>query len=1101
MGTSPRVFLGYLVVALLVLGSINQMAWAQAVPRTTLTGRITNATDGKPLPFASVYLNGTTRGTTTAEDGQFRLTDVPYGAHELVASYTGFSAVKQAIRIADAKPAPVEIALFPMANLLTGVVVTAKKDKAWLRQVERFEQDMIGSSAFARQCRITNPEVLEFTESGGILSATAREALLIDNQALGYRLTYTLIGFRSQLKTGKIVFGGTTLFKELTPESPKQMKQWERNRQQAYQGSVRQLLATLAAGTHEQAGFLVYLTDPAHPLLTTPPPTLSEEMGRHLKPFDVRALIKPGTLAHERWLISNSPIEILYTRVPSPHSPYRDAQFAFSELVLPQQSLGFTVTGQITAPRGFEAVGFLSNDRLATALPDGWQKDSTSATQLATARLDSASNQAEKRLKAEVALDSLVQRWQRQPVGTTHTVFLQIDKPLYLTGDRLWLSGYVLNPQTQQCDTASVGQALNVELWSEKNVLVYHQWLRVEAGRTAGTFRLADTLATGTYWLRAYTETDRQRGKPAFERPLWVANSQTPIGDVQPVRGNSDLKAAVGVANEFVEEVIGAPYRTTVSLDSTHLTITLDARSKARLPTAYVFIEVRGTLVKTAYIPARGSLTTTSWSTRTWPTGMALISVMDSTGRVWTRRTIRLGGRTSPVTARVKRMRTTTDQPEQETLILALHDDTGRPVSAYVSVAVTDADLTPADSLVADLPSYLGSLDNRRGTYPATKPPLPDITLHGRVSTTEKQPVNVMLMVTDRQGVLTRATQTDESGHFQVSQLALADTAQLLVQVTNRRGKPINATVSFSQRVAWLGSLPFWPDAKPLFAQWRSLIEAARQRQLTEPALYRQNDARQLRELVVRTNRPVDDRPADIQLRSLHNQVDQTIILDRDTPPFENLYLLIRAKVPGIRVDEVLTGGRTAYSVSFPGASSIMNSAVAPVAGRGSPPPTPIYKPAIGMQNPLFLIDGFPIDDIDGTQLIAFSPSTIERIEVLKTGAVAAMYGTQASRGVIALYTKVTRETAKAKGLSRHTVAGYVPAPAFVTVAATTEAKPVIRDIVAWEPLATTDKLGDVSIPIILSRSTRMLRVTLQGVSSSGQAISSVQLVPVERLK
>lgn len=1097
MGILPRSYQGYFLLLLVMLGSGTRMAWTQVVPRTTLTGRITNATDGKPLPFASVYLNGTTRGTTTTEDGRFLLTDVPYGSSELVVSYTGFSAVKQPIRIADSKPAPVEIALFPMANLLTGVVVTAKKDKAWLRQVEQFERDMIGSSAFARQCKITNPEVLEFNEAGGILSATAREALLIENQALGYRLTYTLVGFRSQLKTGKIVFGGTTLFKELTPESPKQMKQWERNRQQAYQGSVRQLLASLAAGTHEQAGFLVYLTDPAHPLLMTPPPTLSEEMGRHLKPVDVRALIKPGTLAHERWLICNSPMEIFYTRLPSPHSPYRDAQFAFSELVLPQQSLGFTVTGQITAPRGFEAVGFLSNDRLATALPDGWQKDSTSATQLATARFDSASNQVEKRLKAEVALDSLVQRWQRQQGGATQTVFLQIDKPLYLTGDRLWLSGYVLNPQTQQCDTATVGPALNIELWSDKYALVHHQWVRVESGRTAGTFQLADTLTTGTYWLRAYTETDRQRGKPAFERPLWVVNSQTTIADQQPMRNDSGVKLTPGVANEFVEEVIGAPYRTTVSLDSTQLAITLDARSKSRLPTAYLLVEVRGKLVKTAYIPVRTTLTTTSFSIHTWPSGMALLSLMDSTGRVWTRRTIRLGQKASPVTARIRRVKNAAQQ-EQETLTLSLRDDVGRPVAAHVSVAVTDAELTPADSLVADLPTYLGSLDSRRGTYLATQPPSPDITLHGQVSTAEKHPVNVLLMISDRQGVLTRVTQTDQAGNFLVNQLALADTARIMVQVTNRRGKPINATVSFSQQGARLGSLPFWPDAKPLFAQWRSQIEAARQRQLTAPSLYRQNDARQLRELVVRTNRPIDERPADIQLRSLHNQVDQTIILDRDTPPFENLYLLIRAKVPSIRVDEVLTGGRTAYSVSFPGASSIMNSAVAPVPTRGSPPPPPIYKPAIGMQNPLFLIDGFPIDDTDGTQLLAFSPSSIERIEVLKTGAVAAMYGTQASKGVIALYTKVMRET-KAKGLSRHVLPGYPAVPAFPV--ATMEAKPVLRDVLAWEPLATTDKLGEVSVPIVIPRSTRLLRVTLQGVSSSGQAISWVQLVPVDQPK
>lgn len=943
MGILPGILRNNVLLVWLLLGVSSPIVRAQVVPRTTLTGRVTNATDGLPLPFASVYLNGTTRGTTTSEDGQFKLVDVPYGASELVVSYTGFLAVKQPIRVTDSEPGTLVIALSPMANLLSGVVVTAKRDKTWLRQVEQFERDMIGASAFARQCTIVNPEVLEFTESGSVLTATAREALLIDNQALGYRLTYTLISFRSQLKTGKIVFGGTTLFNELTPESPNQTRLWQRNRQQAYQGSVRQLLAGLAAGTHEKDGFLVYLTDPARPLRSEGPILLKNELGRHLKPFDVNALIRPGTLAHERWLISNSPLEIFYTRVPSPESPYRDAQFAFSELVLPQQSLGFNVTGQITAPRGFEAVGFLSNDRLATALPDDWQHDATSATQMAAARLDSASLQADKRMKADVALDSLVRRWQRQPGGASQIVFLHIDKPLYLTGDRLWLSGYVLNPQTQQCDTATVGQALNVELWSEKNVLILHQWLRVEAGRATGTFQLADSLTTGTYWLRAYTETDRQRGKPAFERPVWVANSQIKLAEQELASYEPDVKVVLGAASEFVEEVIGAPYRTTVSVNSDQFTIKLDARSKARLPTAYALVEVRGRLVKAAYISVQNTLTTTSWPTRTWPSGLALLSLMDSTGRVWTRRTVRIAEQVSAVTARISRVKGNTGQPEQETLRLALRTEAGAPISAKVSVVVTDADLTPADSLVNDLPAHLLSVDNRRGTYLATKPS-PGITLHGQVSTTEKHPVNVVLTITDRQGVLTRSAQTDESGHFQVSQLALADTAQVIVQVTNRRGKPIRATVSFSQQAGQSGSFPYWPDATPLFAQWRSLIKAARQRQLAEPALYRPTAARQLRELVV---------PAD---QSVNEQ----------------------------------------------------------------------------------------------------------------------------------------------KGLSRHLLPGYASTPAFPVVDPTMRAKPIVRDVLAWEPLATTDKLGEVSVPLVVPRSVRRLRVTLQGVSSSGQAISWVQLLPAE---
>ena len=355
----------YLLFLLLPL-----FALAQTIPQATLTGDITNAADGQPLPFASVYLNGSTRGTTTDEKGHFSLPDVPFGSIELVVSYTGFSAVRLPMRITEIKPKPLAVALSPLANQLTDVVVRAQKDKTWLRQVRQFERELFGTGNFAGSCVLVNPNVLSFAEAGRTLMADARAPLVIDNQALGFRLTYTLTGFRSQPE--RVTFGGTTLFEELMPASPKQAKQWQRNRQEAYKGSLRHLLASLVLGTYEKEGFFVFQADPSRPLANNPPPMLNDELGRHLKPFNAATMLLAGTLPHERWLRSPTPLEVLYTPVSSRESPYRDAPYAFSQLVLPKQLLGFTVTGEITAPLGFDAVGYLSNDRLGNALPDDW---------------------------------------------------------------------------------------------------------------------------------------------------------------------------------------------------------------------------------------------------------------------------------------------------------------------------------------------------------------------------------------------------------------------------------------------------------------------------------------------------------------------------------------------------------------------------------------------------------------------------------------------------------------------------------------------------------------------------------------------------------
>ena len=59
--------------------------------KLSVTGKVVNA-DGKPLAVTSIVLRGSTMGTTTDENGDFKLTDVPQDG-ELVFSYVGYETV------------------------------------------------------------------------------------------------------------------------------------------------------------------------------------------------------------------------------------------------------------------------------------------------------------------------------------------------------------------------------------------------------------------------------------------------------------------------------------------------------------------------------------------------------------------------------------------------------------------------------------------------------------------------------------------------------------------------------------------------------------------------------------------------------------------------------------------------------------------------------------------------------------------------------------------------------------------------------------------------------------------------------------------------
>jgi hypothetical protein len=84
------------------------------------------------------------------------------------------------------------------------------------------------------------------------------------------------------------------------------------------------------------------------------------------------------------------------------------------------------------------------------------------------------------------------------------------------------VSTYLLDAASYQ--RASGETAMHVDLLTSTGKLVQHQWVRMVDGRGQGNFRLSDTLMTGTYRLRAYTDEDDAQRRPAFERSVAIYN-------------------------------------------------------------------------------------------------------------------------------------------------------------------------------------------------------------------------------------------------------------------------------------------------------------------------------------------------------------------------------------------------------------------------------------------------------------------------------------------------------------------------------------------------------------------------------------------------
>src|SRR6478736_1348316 len=86
-------------ILFLILISISTTLSAQT---GVIQGRIIDSKTLEPLPFANVFVNNTTIGTTTDVDGNFTLKNVSRpSVFDLIISFVGYQSFKQKISLSD----------------------------------------------------------------------------------------------------------------------------------------------------------------------------------------------------------------------------------------------------------------------------------------------------------------------------------------------------------------------------------------------------------------------------------------------------------------------------------------------------------------------------------------------------------------------------------------------------------------------------------------------------------------------------------------------------------------------------------------------------------------------------------------------------------------------------------------------------------------------------------------------------------------------------------------------------------------------------------------------------------------------------------------
>ncbi|SER14507.1 carboxypeptidase-like regulatory domain-containing protein [Neolewinella agarilytica] len=258
-----------------------------------VSGTVTDSLTGAPIPFATVYFDGTTIGETTNEEGHFTLpaSSLRFPA-TLIASHLSFG--NKSIQLREARSS-VHFALRPLTLTVAAVEVTDQNQR--LKNLEEFRALFLGVDDWGRRATIKGEDALFFEreyrrkrlsnarsffpdgkipstlknarwaddgttllfEKANNLTAASNASLEIDLPDLGYVLFVDLQRFRTDYTAGTTNRLGTYFWQPYEGNNPeKARKKHLKNRERAYYNSNIHFLRSLFQDRLEAEGYAIY---------------------------------------------------------------------------------------------------------------------------------------------------------------------------------------------------------------------------------------------------------------------------------------------------------------------------------------------------------------------------------------------------------------------------------------------------------------------------------------------------------------------------------------------------------------------------------------------------------------------------------------------------------------------------------------------------------------------------------------------------------------------------------------------------------------------------------------------------------------------------
>ncbi|MEK6782961.1 MAG: carboxypeptidase-like regulatory domain-containing protein [Bacteroidota bacterium] len=785
-------------------------------------------------------------------------------------------------------------------NLKLSLTASKKKKTTRLTEEEKasLKSKVTSAKAASELVTIINEKDIEISVAEGQRVLVSKTPLTIQNDATGYLLKY----YAMELPLPEISLAPIKY--ELLPAvDVKQNIAWEKNRKNYFQGSQRHWLMALVADQLKEEGY-----------------SILDEKGNEA---DVKALISTSSLAGYSKLTISQPLTILYKK--------EDGSIQTSS-VATNIPVDVNVAGLPINSKALLVEGDMAKAGLADQLPIDY--------------LPIAGD-------VENTYAQTIERFYEK-------VYVHTDKPYYYPGEPMWFKGYINYKEPKWRD--SLSKVMYVELINPRKEISLTKTLKIDSGFFYNDFILPDTLKEGTYYLRAYTNLNRDFGDSnLFVKPIPIINITDKVDHTQGK----------------MEEV-----------RSSFLSISTDKKI---------------------------------YKTR-----------------------------------------------EKITLTLQVKDKEGKPLTANLSISVTDAiQVVPIAEPVTIMDGYPFKKESQRKAVDLKYPVEYGVGFSGKFLNDNGKPEKTTLTILQMKPRNMMLAASNEQGIFSITGLDFYDTAMFSFKADKAKDYPYGK-VDLQQRE--IPPMSFRDNAFNLTVQ----NTQSQQRIISEYEVPK--DVRLLQSVEVKASRIEEQYEKDYRMSRPYGKADHVLKSKDINTSYGNLIYALVGKIPGLKVNPergTIGFSRAAtQSISFGG-------------------------------DPLVTINDVAMGGDAYQTISTINPSTVESIEF--TNRLNVLYGSQGANGVISIYTKqgTSEDELRAPNFQTVKIAGYSSLRNFrypdYRSKETDVKKADYRSTIYWNPEVTSEaEIDTATVSFFSADLPGKYRMVAEGVNEKGEPVRYVLFLEIE---